>query len=310
MILRNEVHGIARTLASVRRHIDQWLIVDTGSADGTQDFVTKYLADIPGRLIEATFIDFSTARNHALSLAGEDADFVLMLSGDEELHGGEKLHQFCQDAPTKDAGGYYIPVRLNTVTYDSARLSRSGAGWRYRGRTHERLEHPVHVTPGVRVPGVFITHDKAPWPAPIARWQRDLEILEEDHQLDPKNARTVFYLAQTCQNLGLIDRAIALYGRRSYMLPDGEEVLWSLLRNADMMIEQDARDQRILPILERAVRIAPDRKEAVLRLATHLEDVVGMFESSLLYDEAAEKLPWPSRLGTVVEHDLYGKMPA
>ena len=39
MIVRNEAPTIARCLAGVRRFIDTWVIVDTGSSDGTQDAV-------------------------------------------------------------------------------------------------------------------------------------------------------------------------------------------------------------------------------------------------------------------------------
>jgi glycosyltransferase involved in cell wall biosynthesis len=41
MIVKNEAHVIRRCLASVRPLIDRWLIVDTGSSDGTQDVVRE-----------------------------------------------------------------------------------------------------------------------------------------------------------------------------------------------------------------------------------------------------------------------------
>jgi len=36
MIVKNEAHVIRRCLESVRPLIDTWLIIDTGSTDGTQ----------------------------------------------------------------------------------------------------------------------------------------------------------------------------------------------------------------------------------------------------------------------------------
>ena len=41
MIVKNEAHVIARCLASVRPIIDYWVIVDTGSTDGTQDAIHR-----------------------------------------------------------------------------------------------------------------------------------------------------------------------------------------------------------------------------------------------------------------------------
>jgi hypothetical protein len=39
MIVRNEAHIIAETLDSVARYITSWVIVDTGSNDGTQNLI-------------------------------------------------------------------------------------------------------------------------------------------------------------------------------------------------------------------------------------------------------------------------------
>ena len=68
MIVKNEAHVIRRCLDSVRPFIDCWVIVDTGSTDGTQELIREVMRDIPGELRERPWKNFAHNRNEALSL--------------------------------------------------------------------------------------------------------------------------------------------------------------------------------------------------------------------------------------------------
>ena len=101
MIVKNEAHVIERCLASVRPWIDSWVIVDTGSTDGTQELIRKTLDDIPGEVVERLWVNFSVNRTEALHLAGTRADYVLIIDADEVLEANEG---FSMPALTDDAG--------------------------------------------------------------------------------------------------------------------------------------------------------------------------------------------------------------
>ncbi len=80
MIVRNEAERLERCLASVAGFVDEMVVVDTGSDDGTPDIAAACGASVhhldwPG--------DFAPARNHALDLVR--GDWVLVLDGDEWL---------------------------------------------------------------------------------------------------------------------------------------------------------------------------------------------------------------------------------
>lgn len=42
MIVKNEMEVLKRSFDSVYKYIDYWIICDTGSTDGTQEFITDY----------------------------------------------------------------------------------------------------------------------------------------------------------------------------------------------------------------------------------------------------------------------------
>ena len=83
MIVKDEAPVILRSLESVKSIIDYWVIVDTGSTDGTQDLIRNFMKDIPGELHEREWINFGHNRNEALDLARNRGDYVLFIDADE-----------------------------------------------------------------------------------------------------------------------------------------------------------------------------------------------------------------------------------
>jgi glycosyltransferase involved in cell wall biosynthesis len=80
MIVKNEAENLPRCLASVAGLVDEMIVLDTGSTDGTVD-----LARSLGAQVEH-FVwcdDFSQARNVALEYV--TGDWVLVLDADEVL---------------------------------------------------------------------------------------------------------------------------------------------------------------------------------------------------------------------------------
>src|ERR1700722_17972902 len=69
MIVKNESKVIQRCLDSVKPHIDYWVIVDTGSTDGTQEIIKKHMKGIPGKLYERPWKNFGESRSEAFDLA-------------------------------------------------------------------------------------------------------------------------------------------------------------------------------------------------------------------------------------------------
>lgn len=80
LIVKNERDNLPRCLASIKPYVDEIIVVDTGSEDGTPEIAAKYGAKV--RYFEWCD-DFAAARNYAISQAS--GDWILMPDADEEL---------------------------------------------------------------------------------------------------------------------------------------------------------------------------------------------------------------------------------
>jgi len=113
MIVKNEAPVIARCLASLRPIIDYWVIVDTGSTDGTQDKIRTLMADLPGELHERPWRDFAHNRTEALELARPHGEYVLIIDADDVL---EFEPQFKMPALQKDS--YMLRIADTSIAYN------------------------------------------------------------------------------------------------------------------------------------------------------------------------------------------------
>ena len=80
MIVKNEAEHLEQCLSTARPHVDEIVVVDTGSTDGTQEIAQRY-ADV---FDEIEWPDsFSVARNYSMDKAS--GDYILILDGDEHI---------------------------------------------------------------------------------------------------------------------------------------------------------------------------------------------------------------------------------
>ncbi|MUL50127.1 glycosyltransferase [Mycobacterium sp. CBMA293] len=271
MIVKDERHVIGRCLESVKDLIDHWVIVDTGSVDGTPELITELLAGIPGELHYRPWRDFGTNRSEALELARGKADFMLIIDADEQLVVPDGFRW-----PRLDLD-YYDVLHANGVAENvfwRRSLLRDSCDWRYVGVLHEYpacdVERPGGRLDGPCIVGYFdggrsqvTQHEK---------YSNDARVLERALQDEPDNDRYVFYLAQSHRDAGHFEQALAAYEHRITMGGWDEEVWYSMYQCACIAERLNLDEAVVIHLYVRAYDFRPSRAEALGNLARYLRE--------------------------------------
>jgi glycosyltransferase involved in cell wall biosynthesis len=259
MIVRDEAEVIGRCLESVRGEIDYWVICDTGSSDGTQDLVRDALADVPGELHERAWVDFGHNRTELLRLARGKADYLLLLDADMTVRIRGELPELSADS--------YMVRFDEDPEYWLECLVSGDRGWWSEGSTHEHIATDgPHTVRNLSEIVVEHHHDGSSRPHKL---NRDRELLEGDLRREPENPRTIFYLAQTHRDLGELDRALELYGRRAELGGWEEEVFYSLYQCGLLRARRGGWGQAMTALIA-AWEYRPTRIEPLYELASGL----------------------------------------
>jgi len=236
---------LEKCLLSIRDHVKEIVIVDTGSTDGTVEIAKKY-ADIfeiytdcndpKTGLIE----DFSQARNRAFELATQP--WVGWIDGDDILEGGENLYNLVSPPSNNELNAFMFPYEYS---YDESGncTCRHYRERLFSNKNKVKFVNPVHevAVPNAGVNPFFIQNDsvifkhqrqygnKAP---EIGRNLRILRKYFEKH--GDSDARQLYYLGLECYNAGLTDEALEILTK--YISKSGwaDEIVMALLKKCDI----------------------------------------------------------------------------
>ena len=142
MIVRDEEDVLARCLESVREAVDEIIIVDTGSVDGTREVAERYT----DKIYEFPWIDdFSAARNYGIEKAAKefcmwlDADDVILPEEVEKIKRLKTILPSNTDTVMMKYAVAFDEWGRPTLTCYRERILRNCAQCRFRGRVHEAI---------------------------------------------------------------------------------------------------------------------------------------------------------------------------
>jgi len=190
MIVKNEAENVAAALESALPHVDDAVLVDTGSTDETPAIVRKY----PVRLYAFAWNDdFAAARNFAMEHVR--TEWILWLDADEQLAVlNQAQWQQTWTAKARQADALLVPIHsyygptvdeLRMHVHTAYRLLRKGAGLRYKQAVHEHLDMgtgPARLDPDP-VQGAVIRHYGYMDPARCQeKSARNVRLLEKERE--------------------------------------------------------------------------------------------------------------------------------
>ncbi len=301
MIVRNEAHVVHEVLNSVAPYISYWVIVDTGSHDGTQELIRNHMAQlgIPGELHERRWRNFGHNRTEALILAQGHGDYVWVMDADDTVIGTPDFSQL-------DADIYYLPIGQASTVYWRPQLFRDGADVRYIGVVHEGSAWDESCVVG-RLEGEYHIESRrlGARSQDAQKYARDRDLLLAEVERNPKDTRSVFYLAQSYFDLGDFANARKWYARRAEMGGWDQEVYYSMFRVAESMAQLDAPWPEVQDAYLRAWEFRPTRAEPLYKIAVRYR-VAQRYQLGYLFARRAAQLPLPDDV-LFIGTDVYAR---
>lgn len=224
MIVRDEAAFLEGCLSSLRGHVDEFVVVDTGSKDGTPDIARNFDCKL---LHQEWRHDFSTARNTALENAS--SDWILYIDADERLDcpEGVMLGQLLPGPEFAGARVRFQP-RSDMTCYSEIRLFRRDPRIRFQGSIHESImpalnllgrQTDLKVSKQFRVSLFHLGYDGDQ----AHKHERNLPLLMTAIEEDPKRVYLRYHLGSTLQALGR-DQEAARWLREGMELASRDDV--------------------------------------------------------------------------------------
>ena len=302
MIVKNEELILRRCLESVKIIIDEFVVVDTGSTDGTKDIIREY-----GSLYEIPFTNFVDTKNEALKLA--HSDYILLLDADEYIVDGlDRLKAHAEsDVECVVARIVEGSEKVIANTYYRQRLWRNNGQWHFEGPgVHELL-----VGPGLAVYDgqILVRHDHSHRTAESypQRFQKYVEILETYLAQHPDDPRAMFYLARAYKDLENFLTAISVYERYLALNSSFIDERWQAAYDIALCWQLQGEYDKCEIASKRAIAIDPRRAEAynlIGELYYNLQD----WDRAIEWFEQALR-PFPEDVILFIDPRAYFELP-
>ena len=313
---KNEEHCIQNTLESVYKHIDYWVVCDTGSTDRTCEIVKNFFEEkgIPGELHVDEWVGFDHNKSLMMERAKDKTDYVLHLDADDLLING-------LDFGKNDIGddAYFMNVTRGTLKWMALIIFNNRLTWKFCGVAHTTIkckEKESFTTKDISNRNSYVSGEGIGSRAfDPKKFLYDAEKLKKQFfdtllsDPDDLNSRSAFYTGQSYQDYGMLEEAIKWY--RLYTKLDVtwfEEIFECNMRIAYCMLKLNYKLSDIESQMSLAINIEPDRAEPYYFMGKHCNEI-GEYEKAYNYLRAAKSRDYKSvkeKYRLFIQETMYG----
>ena len=313
MIVKNETHVLQKCFDSLYSFIDYFIICDTGSSDGTQQFIKEYFEkkQIPGNVFDCSWVDFGYNRSEVFQKADSLkkkhlCNYYLVIDADDVLKGS--LNTFLYKEHDSAIQGFYLKILLENTTsieFKRIQLFNNLYSWQYKGVLHEYPECLGYTESKIDkindcfiVAGLTGARNNV---SKIEKYQKDAAILLKSFG-KTNNSRDCFYLANSYYDAEDFKNAIVYYKKRTEMGGWEEEIYYCHYRYAlckyHLKDEENISETDLYIYFLKAYFVRPTRLESLYFILSdcrkkenyHLGYSFGMFAKENLFENTNDCL--------------------
>lgn len=304
MIVRDEEDVLGRCLDSVKGLVDEIVIVDTGSQDGTKEIAAQYTENV----FDFPWIDdFAAARNFSFGKAS--CDYCMWLDADDVfLEPDREKFLEMKAALTLNTDVVRMPYHVGfdengqvTFSYYRERIVKNRQDMRWKGPVHEVIE-----TYGNTIyADCPVTHWKLHPSDPERNLRIFQNVLAKGEKLDPRQqfyyGRELYYHKQYGEALRVLEGFLA----------EGKGWLENQIdacRHCAFCLYGLGREEDALEALFKSFRFDLPRAEVCCDIGQHFLDRQAWKQAAYWYERALACERQDGR-GSFVLPDTYGYLP-
>jgi GT2 family glycosyltransferase/tetratricopeptide (TPR) repeat protein/SAM-dependent methyltransferase len=294
MIARDNARTIGPALTSTRPYVDEMIVVDTGSTDGTPAIAAR----LGARVFHFPWCDdFSAARNESLKHAR--GRMIVWIDSDDTIspENGRKLRELAARPPEPNVLGYVLQVhcpgpgddgQADVTVVDHVKLFPNRPDLRFEGRIHEQLLPAIRRAGGdVAFTDIFLTHtgyDHSP-EGQKKKLERDLRILGKELAERPEHPFTLFNLGMTYADAKDFPRSVDSLRRSAARSGPDESQLRKTFALLVYCLGQLGKSDEAWEASEQGLNLFPDDAELRFRRAILLQEQGRLGEALAAYED-------------------------